>query len=361
MIAPWELPGYLVDHGLLRPSEVLSSGVTVRDASSRNANSIVEVEGASLFVKQATDEVGRRLLAREAACHRALAPALEDVMPPMIAWDPEHALLVLGLLPGRDMHSESDSACRDVRLGELLGVGLSRLHRATPAPGQLSETMGAVPGVLYLHQPGASLLQDCGAAALELVKVVQQDAALSTGLTALRVDLNITGPIHHDAKWDNVLFVRTAGQTCRVALVDWEMAGVGDAAWDVGSVLAGYLSAWIFSIPSYGQSWPERSIGLAARPLSLMQPAMQAFWRAYVCGVQGLSWWTDPDAINRIIRYTAARLVQTAYEMSQLTEDLTASAVLHLQVASNIFAQPRTAAESLVGLPVEGWTERETV
>jgi aminoglycoside phosphotransferase (APT) family kinase protein len=361
MIAPWELPGYLVERGLLEPSAVVSPGITVCDASSRNANSIVQAGEASLFVKQATDEVGRRLLAREAACHCGLAPALEDLMPALVSWDPEQALLVLALLPGRDMHGESDSACRDVRLGELLGAGLSRLHRVRAAERQLPDTMGPVPGVLNIHQPGTSLVQEGSAAAVELVKVVQQDVALTVGLNALRQDLRITGPIHHDAKWDNVLVARTNGQTCRVALVDWELAGFGDAAWDVGSVLAGYLSAWLFSIPSYGQSWPERSIGLATRPLLPMRPAIQAFWNAYVRGVQGSSWWGSQEVTHRIVRYAAARLLQTAYEMSQLADDLAASAVLHLQVASNIFAQPRIAAESLFGLPLEGWTECETV
>ena len=32
-------------------------------------------------------------------------------------------------------------------------------------------------------------------------------------------------------------------------LIDWELAGAGPAAFDVGTVLAEYLRAWIASIP----------------------------------------------------------------------------------------------------------------
>ena len=65
-------------------------------------------------------------------------------------------------------------------------------------------------------------------------------------------------------------------------LIDWELAGRGAAAFDVGTVLAEYLCAWVGSIPIVE---PERSraacIPAQGIRSSRMQPAIHAFWSAY--------------------------------------------------------------------------------
>ena len=44
--------------------------------------------------------------------------------------------------------------------------------------------------------------------------------------------------VNHDLKWDNVVLT---GPTQQPVLVDWELAGLGDPAWDLGCLLAEHL------------------------------------------------------------------------------------------------------------------------
>jgi hypothetical protein len=85
-----------------------------------------------------------------------------------------------------------------------------------------------------------------------------------------------------------------------------------------------------------------------------MQPAMRAFWQSYAAAL-GL---TDGDALALLLkatRYTAARLVDTAYSYGQYTTSVQAASVLFLQVALNILQSPAAALTSLLGIrPVAG-------
>jgi hypothetical protein len=77
-----------------------------------------------------------------------------------------------------------------------------------------------------------------------------------------------------------------------------------------------------------------------------MRPALAALWAAYA----QQSVHSDTPFLERATRCCGARLVQTAYEASQLTAHLTTASVLHVQVAANIFRRPLAAATNLLGL-----------
>jgi hypothetical protein len=82
-----------------------------------------------------------------------------------------------------------------------------------------------------------------------------------------------------------------------------------------------------------------------------MQPAMRTFWLSYVAARDGDEFDAD-EAVIRATRYAAARLVQAAIENAQTAPRLTAFAVLCLQLALNVGAEPERAAAQLLGLDV---------
>jgi len=95
-------------------------------------------------------------------------------------------------------------------------------------------------------------------------------------------------------------------------LVDWELACVGDPCWDIGSVFNDYLSFWLLSVPVTGQELSEESLALARYPLDKMQPAIGAFWAAYIRRM-GLDAGTADEWLVRSVQFAAARLLQTAF------------------------------------------------
>ena len=64
--------------------------------------------------------------------------------------------------------------------------------------------------------------------------------------------------------------------------VDWEMGGIGDPCWDVGTVFSECLSTWLLSTPVTRENTPRDFLPLARFPLRSMQSAMRSFWKSYV-------------------------------------------------------------------------------
>jgi Predicted choline kinase involved in LPS biosynthesis len=136
----------------------------------------------------------------------------------------------------------------------------------------------------------------------------------------------------------------------RVKIIDWELAQLGDPCWDVGVFFSEYLSVWLASIPFSQKMALDQSLNLARFPLSKMQPAIQAFWKAYVLSLK-----LDSIAVtNRLLRatqYAGLRLVQTAYERLQNQSSITPLDIYILQLCVNLVTRPVEAVIHLLGLP----------
>jgi aminoglycoside phosphotransferase (APT) family kinase protein len=133
-------------------------------------------------------------------------------------------------------------------------------------------------------------------------------------------------------------------------VVDWELAGPGDPDWDAGSMFGDYLNTWLQSIPMGGTDPFDTLLEHARYPLRIMQPAMRAFWEAYI-RTRGFDLGTARARLVRATRYAAARLVQSAFEQSQVSAELGSGAVAAIQLSVNILQRPREAQVHLLGMP----------
>jgi hypothetical protein len=84
-----------------------------------------------------------------------------------------------------------------------------------------------------------------------------------------------------------------------------------------------------------------------------MRPALRAFWDGYVREAR-----LDPaEADRRLVRaarYSAARLLQTAFEQTQAGSRLTGTTMCLCQVAVNVLRRPHEGAVRLLGIPLQG-------
>jgi Ser/Thr protein kinase RdoA (MazF antagonist) len=352
-----EVVGYLLERGLLGAASVVDGKVVVRDASSRNRNFIVERrDGPGVVLKQGIGPLAVATVAHEARVYASLtarANGLSSWLAPFHGYDEQRGVLALGLVAdGHDLRTHHLQTGRfPAQLAGSLGRALGALHRLT-ALAQPVAAPELAPWVLSLHRPDLSVFRDTSAAGIELIKIVQRAAGFAEQLDALRDGWLLASLVHHDVKWDNcIVFARgTPARVRGLKLIDWESAANGDPSWDIGSALSHYLSFWLFSIPVTGTTPPARFPQLAEHPLEHMQPAMRACWNAYAARL-GL---TGADAEQRLettVRYAASRLVQTAFEAAQMSDQLTSGLVLHLQLALNMLQRPREAAVHLLGLP----------
>ena len=348
MLDQSQIGQYLLSLGLLKPRAVVEDGLTVVDASRRNCVFIVTMRsGPTYAVKQAGPR-SAATLEHEAAVVRVLAdaPELTARVPTVVHEDPEMALIVLRSPPGARDFSEHQSAGRFPRApARSLGRGLAALHRLDPggldAPTEVERLWG-----LSLPEPPHDLMLDLSSTAQDLVARLQANPQMVDRLMLLRDTGREDAFVHGDLRWDNCLAIAAPGsrRRTRVLLVDWELAGRGDSAIDIGTVLAEYLSTWVGSIPIVEMANPGRLLLLAKYPLRRMQPAVDAFWSAYRGAI------SSPPTLRRVIELAAVRLLQTAVERAQVLSAPSAHLVTLLQLADNMLQQPEAAAVTLLGL-----------
>jgi len=280
--------------------------------------------GEGVVVKRARDGRGRADLEGERAVLDALArcPELAGTVPRTVPGAPGD--LVTRPFPGRPLNERRDLPAPETMC--TLGRVLAAAHRV-PAPHR--HPPGAVrrmlPWALRAHRPDLETLLACSTGAQEACRIIQSDTVLATGLDRLAAGWRWRALIHGDVKADNVLI----DDDGRVALVDWEFAGIGDPSWDAGSAVAMLLRRWIDTVPvAAGVPGPRGLMeGLLDPEAGRASPAREA----------------------GILAMAAARLVQDALERSNVAHRPPPEAVLSLQVAHNILLDPLGARE-LAGL-----------
>ncbi len=352
---------YLLDRRLIDRRSIVEGDLRVVDASRRNHNfQIVRERGPSYLVKQGIGADKRESVALEASVYRLLresdsAARLRRYLARFIDHDEGWQLLVLELI--EDGETLSDYHTRrgyfSKTLASHLGTCLAWLHaldtskarRAIPVLGHQP------PWALSLHRPELDMLHRMSGGCRKLLRIVQQFPRFGEALDRLRREWRCDRLIHGDVRWDNCIVHPLPG-SCRYTqfkLIDWELAMVGDPAWDVGSALANFLVFWLHSIPISGEDPPDRYLDLARYPLSSMQPALRALWVAYRRNSDFAAAVGD-RLLLRATRYAAVVLLQAAFERVQHLPQLPGTVVGQLQLSLNMLERPLEAAAHLLGI-----------
>src|SRR5204863_8639508 len=171
-----------------------------------------------------------------------------------------------------------------------------------------------------MHRPNLDTLRNLSAAAVELTRIVQRSDDLCAALDALLSDRPPASVIHGDVRWANCVALHGGSRRwTRLQLIDWELCGAGDPAFDVGAFLGEYLRAWLQSIPIEDPRDPARLLAHARLPLRRMRPALQAFWTAYVLHRQRAA--ELGALLQRSMRFAALRLLGAALEEAQAADE----------------------------------------
>ena len=310
MLEQHEVAAYLLQRRLVSRRSIVAGQLRIADASSRNRNfRVTGGPGESLLLKQGIVADSARSLLNEVALYRRLTRAegssAAACVPALHGYDAARGILILEWIAGGEdldvLHHRRGRP--SPVLAAALGRALATIHAVPRDAEALRED---APWVLALHRPPLEALRYLSAASVELVKLLQGDARLGAALDELRDSWRPAALVHRDIKWANCIAHPPPGGTrpARISLVDWEMAGWGDPAFDVGSALSDYAA-----------------FGLVAAPAAA-GPASAALWDAYV-RARRLDEPAAAQLSERSARYAGARLVQSAYEHTQETTGLT--------------------------------------
>jgi aminoglycoside phosphotransferase (APT) family kinase protein len=349
MLEQSEIAHYLLSRGLVNPRAVVEENLTIVDASRRNCVFIATTRGEPTYVIKQAGPRSAPTLAHEAAVLRVLAdiPPLARCVPAVVHHDPDAARLVLRSPSGARDWGEHHRSGRFPRVPPAaLGRTLAALHAIPP------DTVEALPSgfdrlwARSLPEPSHDFMLDLSSGARDVVVRLQASTAVCEKLAEFRDTRRDTELVHGDLRWDNCLAVAAPGaqRRTRLMLIDWELAGRGAAAGDVGTVFAEYLRHWVGSIPIADPKDPGRLVSLATRPLRHMQPAIDAFWSSYRLASP------EPPTLGCVIEYAALRLLQAAVESAEGLAEASAHVVTLLQLAGSMLRHPEYVALSLLGL-----------
>jgi hypothetical protein len=351
------LPYFLINGGLLSPDAIVSSDLSILDASRRNRNfKVIRKFGPGFFIKQMRQMQPDAMytLRREAACYERSRddPTLGRLMPRLITYDSARHVLIIELLPEAESLAEYFTRERafPAEIGRMLGEALGLYHSHSMSTA--AETLRLLfprqlPVVLKLQSGGLPALSQFGRIGQAISAVIEQNPEFQTLLDALGAEWRFDRLIHGDLKWDNVLIFPAAAGRRDFRIVDWELADFGDPAWDVGAVLQSFLLVWILSMPISSGLAPERYVSMALHPIESMRPVMRTFLDAYAatCGVSESE---RMPALERSMRFAAARLVWTVAEQRVQASQLDPGGMALLQVSLNILKDPEQAVRELL-------------
>lgn len=357
MLEEHGLADYLLENGLLDRESVVGGDFDVRDASRRNLNfKVLRERGPSYFLKQGVGPGSS--IDREAAIYRLLrslpgADPLTQCIPNVVRFDPTRHILILQ--SSREAETLEEYGRESARIpawtGSMLGKAIGCLHRVTGGPDRsvdVAEYRAEPPWVFGIHRTTARMFWGASGANVGVFRIIQE-SGLGPELDALRESWRTECLVHGDLKAGNFLVERSARSVRRsLRIVDWELAGLGDPAWDVGSVLSDYLALWLRYAPMAPEIPVETSLREARLQLDDLVPAIRSFYRAYVME-RSLDSASAGDLLGRSIRHAAARLLQTAHEMSRQANQVSTQAVYLVQLSANILRRP-AAASRLLGL-----------
>ncbi len=353
----------LVAWELVDEAAVVGGEVEVSSLPRRNLNLRVEQRrGPGLLIKQPDAAIpeSRDTLRAESSfyafCHDEPRAAAAARWMPRVRFADRDVLAIEwvdGARPLWDEYQACDAEELPTAPSRALGEALGTLHATFESPrvdtdARLADLHREPPAFLDVHRPHPSVLRRLSPAQGELLRWVQGEAAICEGLAKACADWRATTVIHGDVRFDNVLAL-AADDGTEVRLVDWELVQRGDPAYDVAGALAGFAQLWLLGMPLESDLDAGERVAAARYPLAAVHPAMSAFWRAYRAAA-GRSEAAADDLLGRAVLDSGAVLLQTAWEFCHRHERPTSVAVLLLQLAANLFADPVRRARDLYGL-----------
>jgi aminoglycoside phosphotransferase (APT) family kinase protein len=238
----------------------------------------------------------------------------------------------------------------------LVATALAECH-GLPVPRDIGIGVGlpdAAPWLFDLARPAPASLRELAPAQLSVIQAVQSQPGAMAALDRLRDEWRPTRLVHGDFKWSNVLVHEDgAGLPVGLMLLDWEMAQLGDPAWDVGAVLHAFIAEAVLGLELTDGTSPEAAAGLLGTLVPRLLPAHRGFWSEYLAAAR-LSDVEAEALLHRLAPHVAARLLKSAYEWSQAEVRMPRSAAAILQLGINMLLRPDAARDVVLGLGASG-------
>jgi len=348
----------LLRHRLVTPQDVVSGSVSIVDVSRRNPSYLIHRRSrSSFFLKDAAPESHPSGRPVEADVYRQTRPGgmlctLQPFVPNFVLHDAATGALVLhAVVPPPTSSDDVESFIPPIPRGlndplsdflakchALGGMGDSRVRESFPH---------LEPWVFRFLRPSPAVFRELTSGHLRVLSMMQRRRELVPVLAQLPDEWQWTTFTHGDLRPENLL-LDGAGSPPALQVIDWEAAGIGDPWWDVASIIAAWITGALGAAASAASNSPTAAAAEFERSVPAVRHETALFWKAYLHR-RPISFDERPAIESRTMRYTAARLLQIAFEWSRVSPTLPRIAVAALQLGMNMLADVDRSRSTFLG------------
>ncbi|MEM9922548.1 MAG: phosphotransferase [Cyanobacteria bacterium P01_D01_bin.50] len=277
---------------------------------------------------------------------------IKALSPSVVHYDEDNSILVrnyLGEYQGLESYYKHHLYFPP-ELANSIGNTLAALHRATFKRQKYRDFMATAPAGQIRYQyfnpaQGIDSLEPeifgkVSSTALKFYSRYQHYDILESSIAELATTFYPCCLTHNDLKLENVLVHSSWQQldNAEVKLIDWEACTWGDPAYDLGTLLAGYLKIWLGSLVVDSTLDLEESLELAAIPLEILQPSMLALTEAYLKAFPMILEYRR-DFIQLIIKFAGLALINQIQDRINHQQNIHHTSLITLEFAKNILTR----------------------
>ena len=358
---------YLLERNLISTTSIVKGDLKLIDASRKNRNiKVLRKTNASYLLKQPNigDRYSALTIQRESLLYKLVKgdddmTTVRSIMPNFFDYDDKQNILCVEYVENAQSLNNYNY---NLPIGDFptyhaleMGTSMATYHnifRKYVGDKRLSFLPKKYPPGIIVVRPGPNIFSRLSPANLKLIKIIQKYPDLLEFLEHMFDDWSIETLVHGDMKWDNIIISTSSyDNDFQMKIVDWELAEIGDPAWDIGGTLHEFIVYWLNSLPITGKENPDELIDSTDYPLHHLKNAIRSFWIGYIkmARIYGR---TANDLIIKSTKYCAGRLIQKAYEYHQSAAELSNIAFYMIQVSLNIMKNIDDAIMHLFGIPL---------
>lgn len=376
LLSPDNVFEYLIEQGLCEPKDQCLS--QIKPKISKNFNWLVSfTTGRHLLIKQECHDIEGTSddFLNEWRLHEFLEkfPRLNYIRPLIseaIHYNRSRSIIVFNYLNDYcDLNAfYAKEHVFPTRIAASIGAILAIVHRTTMDCQEYKDffsqncediAIDQAPNFLHgLERIGPEVFGMVCADGLEFFKLYQRYESLGQAIAELNTTFKPCCLTHNDLKLNNILLQVEWEQALSkaeplghsiVRLIDWEKCTWGDPAFDLGTIIADYLTFWLSSLVVSTSIDVETALRLATTPLELLQPSIAAIIRAYFNTFPEIIK-RRPDFLRRVVQFTGFGLIETIQAKLQYQEPFGNMGICMLQVAKTLLCRPEQSIPTIFGL-----------
>jgi hypothetical protein len=349
---------YLQQHGLMAGDP---ASLTAKPISARNFNLIVRNPGQpTLLLKQETiDGRGRQAgklftewQLQELVGRLPDLQALRSFLPEVLHCDRENSIVVNRFFEDyADLSDYYDDELEfpveiPTRFGQLLGQIHGSSFERPAYQAEILQVLGkaklrAKQFMSSMQRLHTGLFEVTPLECMQFYQLYQQFPSLAAAVQQLSDKTLACTLVHNDLKLNNILLHHNWSDTTAAMLrpIDWERAGWGDPAGDLGMLIGSYVAMWLDSIVVGAGLNITESLQLATVPLEDLQPSLYALVDSYLQTFPRILV-AQPDYLERVLQHCGLALIGRIEARISYDRVFGNRGIITLQVAKQLLCNP---------------------